>query len=104
LIAKWRSVNSTIGVTSLIMGGDQPIPVPRGIVEALVASTDTAGTVQFDRNLEIGQRVRILAGPFAETICQLVELDDRGRVRVLLRFMGAEVAAQLHRSYVVSAA
>jgi len=103
-IARWRSVNSTFGVTSLIMGADQPIPVPQGIVEALLASTNNSGTVQFDRDLEIGQKVRILSGPFAETICQLVHLDDRGRVRALLQFMGAEVAAQLHRPCVMSAA
>ena len=86
------------------MDAEQPRAVPSGVVEALVASTDNSGTVQFDRDLEIGQKVRILSGPFAETICQLVHLDDRGRVRVLLQFMGVEVAAQLHQSCVVRAA
>ena len=86
------------------MDAEQPRAVPSGVVEALVASTDNSGTVQFDRDLEIGQKVRILSGPFEETICQLVHLDDRGRVRVLLQFMGVEVAAQLHQSCVVRAA
>jgi transcription antitermination factor NusG len=103
-IARWRNINSTSGVTSLIMSIDQPIPVPRGIVEALVASTDNSGTVQFDRDLEIGQRVRILSGPFADTLCRLAELDDRGRVRVLFEFMGAEVSPRLDRSLIAPAA
>src|SRR5271166_1469580 len=30
---RWRCVNSTIGVASLIMGVEQPTPVPPGIVE-----------------------------------------------------------------------
>jgi transcription antitermination factor NusG len=101
---RWRCVNSTFGVASLIMGVEQPIPVPQGIVETLVAATESSGTVRLDSDLEIGQKLRILSGPFAETLCRLVHLDDRGRVRVLLEFMGAEVSARLDRSSVAPAA
>ena len=97
---RWRCVNSTIGVASLIMGVEQPTPVPPGIVEALVAATESSGTVRLDRDLEIGQKLRILSGPFAATLCRLAHLDDKGRVRVLLEFMGAEVSARLDRSCV----
>ena len=102
---QWRCVNSTFGVASLIMGVEQPIPVPQGIVETLVAAaTESSGTVRLDFDLEIGQKVRILSGPFAETLCRLVHLDDRGRVRVFLEFMGGEVSARLDRSCVAPAA
>ena len=85
---RWRSVNGTFGVASLIMGAEQPIPVPPGVVEALAASCESRGVVRIDDGLEIGQKVRILSGPFAETLCRLAQLDDRGRVRVLLEIMG----------------
>ena len=101
---RWRSVNGTFGVASLIMGAEHPLPVPRGVVEALVASIEDCGAVRFDDSLEIGQKVRILSGPFAETLCRLARLDDRGRVRVLLEIMGTEVAAQLDRSAIAPAA
>ena len=101
---RWRSINGTFGVASLIMGAEQPTPVPPGVVEALVASCESRGVVRLDDGLEIGQKVRILSGPFAETICRLADLDDRGRVRVLLEIMGMEVAAQLDRSAIASAA
>jgi transcription antitermination factor NusG len=101
---RWRCVNSTFGVASLIMGVEQPIPVPQGIVETLVAATESSGTVRLGSDLEIGQQVRILSGPFVEILCRVVHLDDRGRVRVLLEFMGAEVSARLHRSCVAPAA
>src|SRR6201995_4098463 len=29
---QWRSINGTIGVSRLVMCGDQPNPVPRGVV------------------------------------------------------------------------
>jgi transcription antitermination factor NusG len=100
---RWRAVNSTFGVASLIMGAEQPMPVPCGVVEALVI-TENSGLVRLDNDLEIGQNVRILSGPFADALCRLVHLDDRGRVRILLELMGTEVTAQLDRSYVAPAA
>jgi len=101
---RWRSVNGTFGVASLIMGAEQPRPVPPGVVEALVASCESGGAVRLHDSLEIGQKVRIVSGPFAETLCRLVHLDDRGRVRVLLEIRGMEVAAQLDRSAIATAA
>jgi transcription antitermination factor NusG len=101
---RWRSINGTFGVASLIMGAEQPMPVPPYVIEALVASCESRGVVRLEDSLEIGQKVRILSGPFAETLCRLAHLDDRGRVRVLLEIMGMEVATQLDRSAIASAA
>ena len=72
---RWRSVNNTIGVASLIMGAEQPMPVPGGIVEAMVATTDQAGLIRLDGDLQVGQRVRILSGPFAERLGRLIHLE-----------------------------
>ena len=80
------------------------MPVPSGVIEGLVVSCESRGVVRLDDGLEIGQNVRILSGPFAETLCRLSHLDDRGRVRVLLEIMGMEVAAQLDRSAIAPAA
>ena len=95
---RWRSVNSTTGVASLIMGVEQPRSVPPGVVEALIVRTESSGTIRLGRDLEVGERVRILSGPFAETLCRIEHLDDRGRVRVLLEIMGGQVVAQVDRS------
>jgi transcription antitermination factor NusG len=100
---RWRAVNSAFGVASLIMGGEQPMPVPCGVVESLMMS-ENSGLVRLNNDPEIGQKVRILSGPFADALCRLVHLDDRGRVRVLLELMGTEVTAQLDRSSVAPAA
>jgi transcription antitermination factor NusG len=100
---RWRSVNGTFGV-ALIMGAERVKPVPLGLVEALVASWENGGAAGPDGGLEIGQKVRMLSGPFAETLCRLEHLDDRGRVRVLLEIMGMEVPAQLDRSAIAPAA
>jgi transcription elongation factor/antiterminator RfaH len=88
---QWRSVNGTFGVSRLVMWGDRPHPVPRGVVEALIAAADARGILQLVRKLQIGGPVRLMAGPFAEQLAILNDLDDSGRVRVLLDILGRQV-------------
>jgi transcriptional antiterminator RfaH len=89
---QWRKVNGTFGVARLIMGGEQPQPVPHGVVEALTASADLRGILHLGEKLKIGSQVRLLAGPFAEQPATLEQLDDMGRVRVLLKVLGRQVS------------
>ena len=89
---QWRKVNGTFGVARLIMGGEQPRPVPSGVVEALAASADARGILHLGKKLKIGSRVRLLAGPFAEQLATLEHLDELGRVRVLVEIMGRQVS------------
>jgi len=88
---QWRSVNGTIGVSKLVMRGDQPNPVPRGIVETLIEATDARGILQLNTKLQMGGPVRLTAGPFADQIAILDNLDDSGRVKVLLQILGRQV-------------
>jgi len=100
---RWRSINGTLGVRSLVMTGEQPAAVPMGIVEALTAMQDPAGLISFASNLEIGQRVRMLGGPFAEMVGQLEWLDDAGRVQVLLKLLGTQVRVRAKAEVLVPA-
>jgi transcription antitermination factor NusG len=95
---RWRSVNGTFGVASLIMAGEAPQPVPFGVVEQLLACADDDGLFRFDGDLREGQSVRVISGPFAAAIGSLARLDSNGRVRVLLDIMGGKVPALLDRT------
>lgn len=88
---RWRSVNGTLGVVSLVMTGGEPRQVPAGIVEALQDLSAADGVIRFDHGLKEGQRVKLLAGPFADMLGTLEQLDDQGRVHVLLEMMGSYV-------------
>jgi transcriptional antiterminator RfaH len=91
---RWRAVNGTAGVASLIMEGDLPKPVPAGVVESLLAIADASGLLSFAPLIRPGQNVRILTGPFAERVGRLIEADDQDRVQVLLDAMGASVVVR----------
>jgi transcription elongation factor/antiterminator RfaH len=101
---RWLSVRSTVGISRLFTTQDgRPVPVPVGIVEALLDQTD--GTVtRLDVGLVKGQPVRVLSGPFADFVGTLERLDGAGRVQVLLELMGTAVPVSLHRSALLPAA
>jgi transcriptional antiterminator RfaH len=85
----WHSVNGTIGVVSLLMSHERPLAAPSGVVEALISMSSHDKEQLFLPTLTPGQKVRLVAGPFAEQLGVVEQLDDRGRVRVLLEMMGA---------------
>lgn len=95
---RWRSINGTIGVLRLIMSDSGPLPVPRGVVETLFGYLDESGACRFDRDLVVGQSVRVTSGPLAKAIGRLVRQDARGRVRVLLEILGGQVYTTLERA------
>lgn len=101
---RWRSVNGTTGIVNLFMAHGRPVPVPDGIVETLIQSTDGSGNLRFDDSLEPGQKIRLVAGPFAQALGILDRLDDAGRVEVLLEIMGGGIRVKLSRSWVEPAA
>jgi transcription antitermination factor NusG len=97
---QWRSVNGTIGVASLFMAEDRPLPVPIGVVETLIMSVDRSGKTQCAHNLQPGQKVRLVSGPLAESLGILDRLDDQGRIEVLLEIMGGRVRTKLRQEQV----
>ena len=103
---RWRSVNGTYGVASLVMDGKRPKPVPDGVVEALIAVSDGSGLVKFEEadGLNVGSRAKVMSGPFADKIGLLDRMDENGRVRLLLDIMGGEVPVDVARANLLPAA
>ena len=92
---RWRSVNGTYGVSRLIMGAETPLPVPRGIVEALISHAGDDGLCVAGPGFAVGQDIRVVEGPFAQVLGRIVRLDGNGRVRALLEIMGGQVSVML---------
>src|SRR5271167_3021293 len=56
---QWRRISGKVGVSSLVMRGDQPHPAPHGLVEALIASAYAAGILQLGEQLKLGAPVGV---------------------------------------------
>jgi transcription elongation factor/antiterminator RfaH len=82
--------NWTPGTHGLVTFGDEPAIVPEHLIHEVkrrVAQIEAAGGLLFD-NLQKGDRVRIVSGPFEgyEAIFDM-RLPGRERVQVLLAFL-----------------
>jgi transcriptional antiterminator RfaH len=100
---QWRSINGTLGVARLLTADSQPIPVPAGVVEALIGALDSSGLVLLGTDLKPGEAVRIVGGPFAGGLGVLERLDAKGRVRVLLNIMGGQAPLVIDRVHLAAA-
>ena len=84
----WWRINSTMGVSRLIMAGQVPNPVPSGVVESFQAICDQNGVLSRESRVRPGESVRITTGPFAGLVGTLAQLDGDRRVTVLLDILG----------------
>ncbi len=88
---QWRRINSTYGVSCLVMAGERPAVVPAGVVELIIEMSEGSGLVDFTPNLQPGMSVQMVSGPLSGFIGRLNRCDARGRVEVLLEVMGQQI-------------
>ncbi len=102
--ARWRSINGTLGVRSLVTSCDIPLAVKPGVIETLIASTDADGVLEFVDSLQPGMTVRLKEGPFAEQLGVIERLDGRNRLVLLMSLMGGQVRTGVSRDMILRVA
>jgi transcriptional antiterminator RfaH len=102
---RWRSVQSTYGVSHLVLNGSDPAAVAEQVIDALKARHDAGGYVKLDQRpkFAIGEKVRVLAGVFAENLGLFDGMADRDRVAILLDLLGRKVRVSLEADMVAVA-
>ena len=102
---RWRSIQSTFGVSRLVTNGDDPATVPEGVVHALKAREDDKGFIQLDSKPAFtpGDKVRVLAGAFMDSAGLFNGLADHDRVSILLDMLGRKVRVLLDADMVAAA-
>ncbi len=102
---RWRSIQSTFGVARLVSNGDEPAPVPDGVVRAIRAREDDKGFVALDTRPAFapGDKVRVLVGAFMDSAGLFNGLADHDRVSILLDMLGRKVRVLLDADMVVAA-
>jgi transcriptional antiterminator RfaH len=90
---RWRAVHSTFGVDRLVLAGEEPLPVPDDVIDAIRAREDDDGLVALGLPAGIGpgSRVRLVDGIFADAKGVLERIADDRRVAILLELLGREV-------------
>ena len=102
---RWRAIQSTLGVSYLVCWSGKPAWVEDSAVSGLKAREDESGFVKFDQRpkFALGQKVRVLAGAFAENLGLFDGLADRDRIAILLDLLGRKVRVSLEAEMVAAA-
>jgi transcriptional antiterminator RfaH len=90
---RWRAIQSTFGVSNLVIAGDTPLAMPDGVVEQIRARESGEGfvTLGLPAGIGPGSRVRLIEGIFADSKGILERIADDRRVAILLELLGREV-------------
>ena len=91
----WYVVRNTPGVTGFVGMGTQPTPLRQEEVSQIVRRMEAeAPTVKV--TFKVGERVRIVDGPFNDFRGMVSEIDmERTKVRVMVSFFGRETPVEL---------
>jgi transcriptional antiterminator RfaH len=102
---RWRSIQSTSGVSHLVTNGDEPAVVPEGVVSALKLREDAKGFVKLDATPSFapGDKVRVLAGALTDNAGLFSGMADHDRVSILLEMLGRQVRVVLDADLVAAA-
>jgi len=97
----WYVVRNTPGVTGFVGSGAKPTPLSRREVEDILGvGKPEAGAPEKKARprleFEIGEQVRVVAGPFADFNGAISEIDvDRSKLKVLVNIFGRETPVEL---------
>lgn len=102
---RWRSIQSTVGVSNLVCRGDEPASVPNGIVDELRSREDERGFVAFDVRsvFTLGDKIRVVEGVFSSCLGLFEGMADRDRVTILLDLLGRKVRVVIDGESVAAA-
>ena len=104
-VARWRSIQSTPGVSSLVCNRNEPAVLPGSVVEELRRREDDNGFIRFDLLPQYapGDKVRVVDGVFGDSFGLFEGTADRDRVAILLDLLGRKVRVVLDRESVAAA-
>jgi transcriptional antiterminator NusG len=91
----WYVVRNTPGVTGFVGMGNNPTPLrPEEVAQIVKRMEAEAPTVKV--SFKVGERVRIVDGPFNDFRGTVAEIDmERTKVRVMVSFFGRETPVEL---------
>lgn len=91
----WYQLRNTPGVTGFVSQDNKPLPLLEDIATTMLDDMEQEVpkvTVSF----QMGDRVRIIEGPFADFTGEVDEVNnEKGKIKVLVSFFGRETPVEL---------
>ncbi|MCD6310532.1 MAG: transcription termination/antitermination protein NusG [Candidatus Eremiobacteraeota bacterium] len=97
----WYVVRNTSGVTGFVGPGVKPIPLPKEEMREILRRMGMEAPVKIKIDLEVGQGVRVIRGPFKDFTGIVEEVNpEREKLRVLISIFGRETPVELDFGHV----
>jgi transcriptional antiterminator RfaH len=102
---RWRSIQSTQGVSHLICNSNEPALLPQSVITELRKREDHDGFIRLNPQplFARGDKVRVVEGVFGDSFGFFEGMADRDRVAILLDLLGRKVRVVLDRESVAAA-
>lgn len=102
---RWRSIQSTFGVTNLVCTGEDPATLPNEVVEKIRHREDEHGFIRLEMAPQFapGDKIRVVDGVFSLCSGLFEGMTDRERVTILLELLGRKVRVVLDMDSVAAA-
>ena len=89
-----RALRSTFGVRKLVTVGERPAVLPSVFIDQLRAREIDGAVARPSVPFKPGESVRVVRGPFAGAVAQVLELEEKDRVIILLNLLQRQFAGK----------
>jgi len=92
--SNWHKINNTCGVSRLVTFNTTLKSIPTKVINNLMLRCDLSGKLLPLKNLQKGDQVKILKGPFANMIATVETYETDQRIWILMDLMGRKSLVQ----------
>ena len=91
----WYVVRHTAGVTKFVGSAKKPIPAKDSEIKKVIQRSSSQ-TQKIELDVKVGDKVRIVSGPFADFIGDITEVyPDKSKIRANVSIFGRETPVEL---------
>lgn len=91
----WYVVRHTAGVTKFVGSSKKPIPAKDSEIKKIIHRVQTQ-TTKVELDVKVGDKVRIIAGPFADFVGEVTEVyPDKAKLRATVSIFGRDTPVEL---------
>lgn len=91
----WYVVRHTSGVTKFVGSAKKPIPARDSEIKKII-NRSSSTTQKIELDVKAGDKVRIVSGPFADFIADIIEVyPDKSKLRANVSIFGRETPVEL---------
>lgn len=91
----WYVVRHTAGVTKFVGSAKKPIPARDSEIKKII-NRSSSQTEKIELDVKAGDKVRIISGPFADFIADIIEVyPDKYKLRANVSIFGRETPVEL---------